>query len=222
MQTGIGDPFSGNSSPVSNDGSLSWHWRQREGQKQNGSQWWETGGGGEGRGVHMPSWGETVTWSFWTRALFRNLLGSLALLFQYEWRDEFQKIIHINMKTTFQQSLNIPFTVEGNKAFKEKKTKQNPQFLKAELTVELRWEKFLIGVEIKKYILHGWALQTVNAKLYLRNSLQSSCENWVGDEFWLCLRESLVYLLNDGERDGKDGESRSYRILQIWRKEDQS
>ena len=42
------------------------------------------------------------------------------------------------MKTTFQQSLNIPFTVEGNKAFKEKKTKQNPQFLKAELTVELR------------------------------------------------------------------------------------
>lgn len=44
------------------------------------------------------------------------------------------------MKTTFQESLNIPFTVEGNKAFRENKTKQdkNPQFLKAELTVELR------------------------------------------------------------------------------------
>ena len=33
------------------------------------------------------------------------------------------------MKTTFQQSLNIPFTVEGNKAFKEKK-KKNPSVSK--------------------------------------------------------------------------------------------
>jgi len=43
------------------------------------------------------------------------------------------------MKTTFQQSLNIPFTVEVNKAFREKtKQNKNPQLLKAELTMELR------------------------------------------------------------------------------------
>ena len=43
------------------------------------------------------------------------------------------------MKTTFQQSLNIPFTVEVNIAFREKtKQNKNPQFLKAELTMELR------------------------------------------------------------------------------------
>ena len=60
------------------------------------------------------------------------------------------------MKTTFQESLTIPFTVEGNKAFREKNKNKNPQFLKAELTMELRREKnFLIGVEIKKYTLHG-------------------------------------------------------------------
>ena len=54
----------------------------------------------------------------------------LALLFQYEWRDEFHKIIHISMKTAFQESLNIPFTVEGNKAFRENKTKQKPSVSK--------------------------------------------------------------------------------------------
>ena len=60
------------------------------------------------------------------------------------------------MKTTFQESLTIPFTVERNKAFREKNKNKTPQFLKAELTMELRWEKnFLIGVEIKKYTLHG-------------------------------------------------------------------
>ena len=38
------------------------------------------------------------------------------------------------------------------------------------------------------------------------------------DRIW----DKVMYLLNDGERDGKDGQSRSYRILQIRRKEDQS
>lgn len=42
------------------------------------------------------------------------------------------------MKTTFQESLTIPFTVEGNKAFREKNKNKTPQFLKAELTMELR------------------------------------------------------------------------------------
>ena len=34
------------------------------------------------------------------------------------------------MKTTFQESLTIPFTVEGNKAFREKKQKQKPSVSK--------------------------------------------------------------------------------------------
>lgn len=109
MQTGIGDTFRGNSSPVSNDGSLSWHWRQREGRKQGGKPVGrDCGGGSRGRDLHMPSWGGNSHMFLLNTCTVQKPPRVPGFTFSVcEWRDKFHKINHISMKTTFQEKVLI-------------------------------------------------------------------------------------------------------------------